>query len=199
MKPIRILGPADLKRYSSDPTKFIINVTSGSKTWSKVFSPFFLGPVKLYGPYGAWNVENAWQFSKLYECHSDDDGNPTDRYWEWAEKGWGDKLAHRYPMGKGAIPQCSLWDGEKLGYLDARRKIYIPLYERAVHDSGYLDSLILLCQDLWQDGLEVCFFDFDGYDHLKKGLTYQQCLDSTRRLGHAFVLANMIQGELMGR
>lgn len=38
----------------------------------------------LYGGYEAVNMENAWQFAKLYAQHADEQGRPTARYWKWA-------------------------------------------------------------------------------------------------------------------
>jgi hypothetical protein len=35
-------------------------------------------------------------------------------------------------MGRGAKPEYSLWDGERLDYIEARKRIYAPLYARAV-------------------------------------------------------------------
>lgn len=73
------------------------------------------------------NMENAWQYAKVYKRHTSSLGNPTSDYWVWARQGWSSRIANRYPMGKGSKPEYSLWNGEKLGYIDARRKIYAPL------------------------------------------------------------------------
>lgn len=195
MNQIRIVGPKD--KVESNEKRIVVNVTSTSKTWTKVFSPFFLGPVKLYGAYGAWNVENAWQYSKVYECHADKENNPTEKYWKWALEGWANKRAVRYPMGRGRVPQYALWEGKRLGYIEARKKIFIPLYEQAVIDSGYFEALCNFVQDCWREGQEVCFWDFDGYDYIKMGMTLDECLDlSTRKFGHGFVLARMVERAL---
>ena len=69
----------------------IINTTSKSKNWSKKLSPFFLGPVKLYDQYVAENMENAWQFSKCYIIHCDQQQKPTEEYFKWAQEGWKQK------------------------------------------------------------------------------------------------------------
>jgi hypothetical protein len=43
-------------------------------------------------------------------------------------------------QGRGAKPLYSLWDGEKLGYIDARKRIYAPLYASAVvHADAFLE------------------------------------------------------------
>lgn len=96
-----------------------------------VFS-FYLGPCDLYGGYVAKNMENGWQYSKVYDCHIAADGNPTTDYFIWANKGWSDSFAHRYPMGKGVIPKYSYWNGIKYNYIEARKNIYVSLYARTV-------------------------------------------------------------------
>lgn len=169
----------------------IINTTSRSTNWSRGLSPFFLGPVNLYLSYTAKNVENAWQFSKVYDVHVDENGNPTPEYFTWAVNGWADSYAHRYPMGKGVIPQYSYWDGEKLDYISARKKIYIPLYRKAVASTAAFAELknISEKEDIW-------LWDFDGYNYEKIGMSLQDVAnDKTRKMGHAFVLAMML-GEI---
>ncbi len=104
-----------------------IDTTASKGKWSEL-SPFILPGGALYGTYHAVRHENAWQFAKLYACHADWQGEPTQAYWAWAQAGWLDPKAHRYPMGKGARPLCSLWKGERLGYIEARKRIYAPLY-----------------------------------------------------------------------
>ena len=86
----------------------------------------------MYDKYKSINIENAWQFAKVYEYYLEEDGTVGERYFNWAQDGWNDIKAHRYPMGKDAKPLYSIWDGEKLTYVEARKKIYIPLYSAAV-------------------------------------------------------------------
>src|SRR5689334_18107735 len=108
---IKIIGPRDKR----DPSA--INTTSHSLSdWTTGLSPFNLGPIHLYGNHTARIFENAWQFSKLYPEHADNNGQPTAKYWQWATAGWASTRPQRYPMGKGRRPLCSLWDGQRLGY-----------------------------------------------------------------------------------
>lgn len=82
-----------------------VDVTSRTKS---VFSPFTLGPVDLYDGRVAGNVENGWQYSKVYPEFAAE-GEPTEAYWQWAEDGWSKQRADRYPMGRGAKPLYSWW------------------------------------------------------------------------------------------
>jgi hypothetical protein len=192
---IRICGPRD--RAPKDA--LVINTTSRSDNWSKGLSPFFLGPVPLYCGKVATNVENAWQFSKVYNCHVDDDtGDPTPAYFKWASGGWALERAVRYPMGKGVKPAYSWWDGERLTYLQARRKIYIPSYAGAVKKSEAFAELAKVWQQCQQEpSRDLWLWDFDGYDHVKHGVKLEDVPDrDDRKMGHAFVLAMLLEGLL---
>lgn len=172
--------------------KDFINTTSRSNNWSKGLSPFFLGPVELYDGHVAQNVENAWQYSKVYAEHADENGDPKPEYLEWARAGWAKNSADRYPMGKGRKPLYSLWAGEKLPYVEARKKIYCPLYAKAVENT---DAFKMLKQ-IFEHRENIWLWDFDGYDHHKLNMTYQDVLDCpSRKMGHAFVLAMMLDNQ----
>ena len=168
----------------------VINVTSRSREdWSRTLSPFFLGPVELYDDHVAVRMENAWQFSKVYPQHVDAHGEPTEQYWKWARLGWQSSWAHRYPMGRGAKPLYSWWGGEKLTYVQARRKIYIPLYAQCVRKTEAWQRL----QQMYQEQTSLAFWDFDGYD--RGAMTWEQVMDcETKKTGHALVLGMMLEG-----
>ena len=190
-KPVMVIGFREMKNAEG---RLIVNTTSKSTNWSKGLSPFYLGPVRLYGGYEAKNVENAWQFAKVYAEHADKDGNPTASYFDWAKKGWGDTYAHRYPMGKGSIPLHSYWDGHQLTYIEARKAIYGPLYSKAVVNTPAFEQLL----DLYESGEEFALLDFDGYDYLSLGMSLKEVLhDSNKKMGHAFVLAMLLQNKPM--
>ncbi len=170
----------------------VINVTSRSDDFGIGLSPFHLGPCDLYGGHVSENVENGWQYSKVYKKHTKD-GEPTEEYWQWAKDGWNRKYADRYPMGKGAIPEYSLWDGQKLGYVQARKRIYYPLYARAVEDTDAFKQLKALHKDTNDKFTDLWLWDFDGFNHREFGMTLQDVIDRPeRKMGHAFVLAGML-------
>lgn len=174
------------------PNVEIVDTTSSSG-WSRGLSPFLLGPCNLYGGYISENMENAWQYSKVYKQHVDDAGEPTEEYWKWALKGWRSLGAHRYPMSKGAVPEYSLWDGEHLGYIDARKRIYGPLYIEAVKKTPAWKRLV----QMYHDSHEIYLRDWDGWDmakHKMENLT--QVLNNPRRkMGHAFVLKMFLEED----
>ncbi len=72
------------------------------------------------------------------------------------------------------------------------KKLYAPIYSRAVEKT---DAFVKL-KECYETGEEIWLWDFDGYDFRKKGLTYKEVLlNEKRKMGHAFVLAMMLEGE----
>ncbi len=155
-------------------------------------SPFVLGPVETYGGMTARNVENAWQFSKVYARHINE-GQPTLEYYLWRDNGWANPRAIRYPWGKGAVPEFSLWDGEQLGYIEARKRIYAPVYARAVRPTQSFETLLTI----YNTGKDIILLDYDAYDHHALGMSLVDVIDNPKRkMGHAFVLAMILEGSL---
>ncbi len=188
---INLCGPKDKRRPEA------INTTSTSKTWSRGLSPFLIGPVPTCAGLSSKNMENAWQYAKVYPGHVGVDGNPTPEYFQWAKAGWADPRARRYPMGKGAVPSYSYWNGKKLTYVEARKEIYIPLYVAAVKKTDAFSKLV----DEWHEANEqerdMWLWDFDVYDYRSLGMTLEEVRDcSDRKMGHAFVLAMLLEGVL---
>jgi len=185
---IHITGP-----NHPDPPEgaVLINTTSRSDDWSRSLSPFYCGPVTLYGSYRSINVENAWQYAKVYEYYADDKGDPDERYFRWAQEGWNSMRANRYPMGRGMKPLYSYWDGQKLGYIEARKAIYMPLYSFAVQRTYAFKKL----KQMHEEGQDLYLWDFDGYDHKGLGMSYDDVINNPHKsLGHAFVIGMLIEG-----
>ena len=174
----------------------MINTCSNSNVeWQSDLSPFKLGPIDLYDGFQAMRHENAWQYSKVYKLHTDADGNPTDEYWKWATEGWSNQKAVRYPMGRGAKPEYAIWAGRKLGYVDARKQIYSPLYIKLVTETGAYEELQYMYKRATAEK-PLVFRDFDGYDHVKLGMSLTEVLnDPKRKMGHAFLLKMLITND----
>ncbi len=191
MRGVKVIHMRSKAPNDADP-KYIINTTSGSKNWSSGLSPFFVGPVNLYGTYVAKNVENAWQFAKVYESYARD-GEPKPEYYVWAQNGWNDQKAHRFPMGRGARPLYSYWNGEKLSYIDARKRIYCPLYEDAVKHTSAFAQLRELYESAAAEGKCIYLRDWDGYNTDED---YETIINNpNKKMGHAFVLAMMLENK----
>ena len=181
-------------RAKADPAWTVINACSNTAVdWQRDFSPFFLGPLWLYAGHWARRMENAWQYAKLYKEHADENGCPTEKYWEWAKAGWENPKAVRYPMGKGAAPLGSLWKGKKLSYVEARKAIYGPLYAESVQKTAGFAKLKAMYEEMPSDKV-LGLRDFDGYDY--SGLSLTQVLNNPgRKMGHVFVIAMLLLND----
>lgn len=182
---VRVIGPKNPRDKSA------INVTSLSRDWSQQLSPMLLGPVLIPGRVAAKNVENAWQFSKVYESHLDKNGDPSVAWKLWSEKGYLTPRGIRYPMGRGAKPCYSYWNGQKMDYITARKQIYIPIYAdaaRATKEYAYLEQL-------YKTQGKITLWDVDGYDYIGEGKKLKDLPDDPNKvLGHGMVLAMMLEG-----
>lgn len=183
---IRVVG-----MYNKITAGVAVDTTSRSGRWSGL-SPFNLGPCSLYNSLEAQNFENAWQYAKVYKAHADANGNPTQAYWDWAMEGWANPKAVRYPMGRGAKPLYSLWDGNRLGYIEARKTIYGPIYADLVQQTQSWRDL----QTLHANESLIVLRDYDGYDHDDKGLNFVEVLNNpAKKMGHAFVLKMLLEQD----
>ena len=121
-----------------------IDCTSGNNDEvMRGLSPFYLGPVECYDGLVSQTFERAWQCAKVYPWTRGADGNPNANYFAWRDemwaiKGFEDKMSIRFPVGRENVGKCcyAWWevDGEfrKLGYVDGRKYIYLPLYAKTV-------------------------------------------------------------------
>lgn len=170
-----------------------VDVTSNSGFWSDL-SPFLLDASR----YGAKCFENLWQYSKVYKKFiMPIDGYPDASWDKWRLDGYANPRAVRYPMGKGAKPEYLLWGGEKLSYVEARKKVYAPIYAELVSKTrgyGVLQELYKSCS---ADNEPLVLRDYDAYDRIAMGRSLREVInDPDRKCGHGFVLAMMLTGEL---
>ncbi len=186
-----------------------IDCTSGNPdpVMREGLSPFYLGPVECYDGIVSQTFERAWQCAKVYPWTLGTDGNPNARYFTWrdemwAMKGFGDKMSIRFPVGKKNVGKClyAWWkvDGafQKLGYIEARKAIYIPLYAKAVVKTEAYRRLV----ELRDSGKNLMLIDFDGYNpwHPHYGFaSYNDVIHCPLlKMGHGFVLAMLLEGVI---
>lgn len=128
-------------------------------------------------------MENIWQFSKVYEkvkyskqiysqwdrtviwehpeeTHVDEDGDLTLEYLEWRRKGYRNKYPVRYPVGIKDRHKClySYWRKEKLDLIEARKKIYLPIYKKLVKRQPKFHKLL----DMLKKGINLLIIEVDG-------------------------------------
>jgi len=184
--------------FKTSPYSGLCVNTTSSVGQFRELSPFVLGPIQVsaQGIYSE-NFENLWQFSKVYPEHTDIEGNPLPCWYQWQDKGFADKRARRYPMGKGRIPLYSYWGGQKLGYIDARKQIYATLYGKCILQTRAFKRLLDLYGELLEQGSNLILLDYDAYDHRKLGMSLVDVINEpNRKMGHAFVLMMLLTNEL---
>ncbi len=173
-----------------------IDVTSHSHTYGKQLSPFLLGsredPILIPDGRTALNMENAWQYLKVYQEHLNSKSNITKSWWEWSSAGFKTSRAERYPMGKGQVPLFSFCAGERLSYVEARKRLYAPMYAKhAVKTKAYKTLHAFLNED--EDNFLV-LRDFDAYNHRALNMSWDHVMNNTtKKMGHALVLAMMLE------
>ncbi len=156
-----------------------------------------LSPFVLPAP-PAKNFENLWQFSKVYKNYiMPIDGYPDASWYKWRDAGYANPRAVRYPMGKGAIPEYSLWNDERLGYIEARKQIYAVEYSSNVRWTNGYQKLMDTYAECCQTNKELILLDFDAYDHIVLKMSLIDVINNpSRKMGHAFVLIMMLTGML---
>lgn len=204
---------------SGSGNKFTVDKKKVSATQ---MSPLFLGPVQDYAGLQAERFENLWQFSKVYPQLGHWDSvreQPTEAWTEWKKKGYKKlKPEKRGRLAKGIrtpaevsklrkkfretgapwTPRCSWWDGAELGYIDARKRIYVPLYARLVVETDAFKAL----QNLVAAGKKLLIIDLDGppLSRHPDGICVTEASivgalnDPSYPFGHGFVVAALLAG-----
>jgi len=159
-------------------------------------------------------IENVWQFSKVYESvpqsiqkysrydqtviwnhpaedHYVDD-ELSDEYWEWRKKGFSCSYPVRYPVGFNFRHKClfslSLKSKpgkiKKLNYIEARKKIYVPVYTEALQKESLFKKLV----KMYDNGEKLLIIEVDGPHQESLGY-YQKKYD----VGESFIKDNTIK------
>lgn len=174
------------------------DVTSLSKEEKfRSMSPFFVGPLLTAKGETCQRFENFYQYSKVHASLADSMGNPTEAYFEWRKSGFKEEKAHRHPKGGNGKTLYSLFyeeteDGylieSRLGYIEARKKLYIPSYAKlVVNTEGYR-----IIKNIYDEGANIALFDVDAYDELDMG----RVVNANKVMGHSFVIKMLLQGDI---
>lgn len=130
--------------------------------------------------------ENMWQFSKIYEkvpsvTQQDrwsktmkwkypsevhiSNGEITDGYWKWRELGFKNPVAIRRPVPKTHAHLCKgflMQTGEdhyrKIGYIKARKRVYVPEYTKLVKREDKFKKL----REMLEEGNNLLIVEYDG-------------------------------------
>lgn len=174
-----------------------ITPISTDRDW-KELSPFHLGPCRTPDGVRFHNFENLWQFSKVYKSHLENDndlicGEVGIDWYIWHMAGARTERGTRYPMGKGAVAEFSKWGNLRLGYIAARKQIYVPEYSKLLINTAKFRKL----RKQYYSGANIVIRDYDTYDALK---AYKHSIGTRhpflcalnnpdRKFGHGFCIA----------
>lgn len=211
-------APKDVdKTHPKIPGFTNINATSGNRTW-KGLSPMLLGPFQVIErrfptrdyPDGvhpgfvalnqelqvgrATNLENWWQYSKLYDVDGPYDlsqGVLPRSFLLRRAQGMGDPKPHRRAMPKAkGTPVASYFDARVFQYVPSR-KFYCTVYEDLVQRTPEYQNL----QQRVANGENLLVIGYDGYDlpitNEAVNLAYH---DPSRPFGHELVLFAILNG-----
>ncbi len=178
------------------PKSVDIDITPVSKDeeWGSL-SPFHLGPCRTPDGVMFLNMENLWQYSKVYDDHvhnSNDlfSGEVNADWYASHMKGALSKQAHRYPMGKGQKPLFSKWGDLRLSYISARKQIYVPEYAKLVVQQPKFKRLL----KEYKAGANIVLRDYDTYDihkaYADSRTPWINAIENPNaKFGHSFVIA----------
>lgn len=133
------------------------------------FSKVYRNVPKSKQYYSQWDRTVVWDYPA--ETHVDSMGKLTQNYVDWRKAGMSAPYPIRYPVGKGKHRSTCLYALEKdqqagytpsaseqLDYINARKRIYLPIYSKLVRaESQYKYLLSLL-----QAGKNLLILEVDG-------------------------------------
>jgi len=155
-----------LKKY---PDAILADVTSGAKDGLRKLSPFYPHygiPVPFSEGYTATCVEAVWQGLKVFEGYDVDTSlfqNDTMKGLKRTVRRFGKPLGHR----KGVNGE------ELLGYIEARKQIYIPIYKWVLENK--VADIIERLRAASNSGKTIILLDYDtnaDVENAKKPLSH---------------------------
>jgi hypothetical protein len=155
-----------------------LDVTSGSNNklgalQLKSLSPLLIGPLSDCDGGSVVRFENLWQYRKVYSefGHWDAAKNqPTDKWRAWQQAGVKrlkngkgvrtppELSTHKKEHGTKPVPIGSWWEGELLGYVASRKRLFVPCYARLLRANTTFKSL----KKMVDTGTSVLLLDSDG-------------------------------------
>mmetsp|Transcript_25072 Transcript_25072/g.31901 ORF Transcript_25072/g.31901 Transcript_25072/m.31901 type:complete len:283 (-) Transcript_25072:93-941(-) len=191
---------AELKKWPSVPGYERYNVCKNNKY--QALSPMVLGPVyDENGELFAENVEDAWQCSKVFTSHlngcSVDSMEWVKNWQEWSKRGRFSKEARRHrQLQRGDQTLFSYYMGDKLTYVQARKRMYCRWYQQTVVETDAFKDL----KARHMDGIDLLLLEYDGLDRndpeqnkdLDRESLHTFLNDPHTIFGHGLVLACLL-------
>lgn len=94
---------------------------------------------------------------------SDDESEILPAYWKWREAGMNNPVFVRYPVGATSARSTCAYSleestNDKLGYVEARKRIYAKLYKKLVRKSKLYHELL----GMLKKGVNLLIVEVDG-------------------------------------
>lgn len=191
-----------------------IDVTSASRNLvgperhsATTLSPMRLGPIVDQHGNIARLFENYWQFSKMWptagHCAAgsgDDECVPSDAWFRFRRRGFALEKGKRRPLPKKpyGFPRFSFYNGQPMGYVESRKKIYVPLYYYLIRDLPVIAAM----RQMVERGEKIMIVDNDGppREQYPQGMpltlaNWQRMLDDpSAPFGHGYIVAAVVAG-----
>lgn len=211
-QPGRQTPAGQSRKWPAEAGFTTVSVCSNGGKLGRALSPFTLGPVTAleHGDPAlprALIFENFWQNLKVFTMEADAATRaPLPRYFARRDKGFASAAPRRRvysakqlaEMG-GAKCEYALWEGRRLGWVEARATIYCPVYETLVRRTAAYRDL----EARHANGENLILVGFDGF-HFDSGAYADRAAleaaalahlrDEAKVVGHEFVLACMLLG-----
>ena len=168
-------------------------------------SPKSMGPVKhdMPGLPPAKNLENYWQFSKVFSSEVDEDQDPTEEFRKRRIEGFNDSFPHRHKFDKKKmeketkgqenknVPLYSVFSGKdgterRYTYIEGRW-FYCSVYENFAKK----DKNFLTLKKWLEEGYNLQIVGYDAYDVGDRDM-YEVYKDGSVPFGHERVLYSML-------
>jgi len=186
-----------------------VNVTSGSMNKfdgasAKEMSPMYLGPVG-----DCLLFENYWQYGKKFK----ELGHAVsrDKWLKFRERGCKRKKGDRHPSGTKSkevlyqyekngktfnkwryyVAYIAEYGGIEMGYIEARKRVYVPVYSELVSETNAFKGL----KKLVDSGQSVMILDYDGpkkTTEVTEKVLRTALNDPSRPFGHGYVIASLL-------
>ena len=99
-------------------------------------------------------------------------------------------------MGKEAKAAFHWWDGQRLTRVEARKRIYVPLYvEQVVNHPSFIQLKRVWDEEIQPDSKRTLYLmDFDAYEYGTASLS-EVLNNPAKSMGHCFVLAMLLVND----
>ena len=167
-------------------------------------SPKSMGPINhsMAGLPVATSIENYHQFSKVFPCDVDINGDPSQAWLEQRKQGYSDPKPHRHSpsadsaSGNKNTPLYSVYyhpgTGEERRYTYLESRVFYSVwYERIARQ---LDDFKRL-NELKEGGTNLQIVGYDGYSEGVVEPLWECFNDTSRPFGHELVLFTMLTVE----